>query len=245
MISGERSANCASSFLRSAGASWVAAPLRWMTRPARSSSTAASGIPAIMAFTASLSAGLLIARKSSFEVAALCSRHGIRAAPAMQANTAAASVGESSPDVTTTASARPATSRIIAECRKRSGQENKVGGASTGIGPAFSRACPRSDAGFATLSDIGSLAPRLRIEPWGRTTHALHSRAQYKFAEHEQDYGQHERGNVVKHAKQQHARQQVLAVHLPQSHQHGRVEHSAPTRGVTGETQQCRRDKDD
>jgi hypothetical protein len=49
----------------------------------------------MMAFTAWLSTGLLMARKSSFEVAALCSRHGIRAAPATQANNAAASVSES------------------------------------------------------------------------------------------------------------------------------------------------------
>src|SRR5690348_594662 len=215
-----------------------------MTRPARSSSTAASGIPAMMAFTAWLSTGLLIARKSSFEVAALCSRHGIRAAPATQANTAAASVSESSPDVTTTASARPATSRMMAECRKRSGQENKGGGPSRGIGPALSRAYPLSEAGFATLSDIGRLAPRLRIEPWRRTTHALHSRTQYKFAEHQQDDGKHERRNVIKHAKKQHAGQQVLAVHLPQPHKHGRVEHPEPTRGMTGEAQQCRRDED-
>src|SRR3954453_6811564 len=215
MISGERNANCASSFLRSAGASCAAAALRWMTRPARSSNTAASGIPAMMAFTSSPSAGLLIARKSSTDVAALCSRHGIKAAPAMQTNTADANSGESSRDVTSTASARPATSRIMAECRNRSGQEDREEGASTGIGPALSRSRPLSEAGVATLSDIGCLTPRLSVEPWRRTPHALHSRAQYDLSECQQDYRKDERGNIIEYAKQQHAREQVLTVHLP------------------------------
>ena len=102
MISGERSANCASSFLRSAGASWAAAALRWMTRPARSSSTAGSGMPATTALTAAASTGLTRADVFA-RGAALCSRHGTSAAAAMQMKTATARSSERSPNATSTA----------------------------------------------------------------------------------------------------------------------------------------------
>src|SRR5271165_229089 len=104
MISGERSANCASSFLRKAGASWAAAALRWMTRPARSSSTAGSGMPATTAATAAASTGLT-PRTSSREVTAWRSRQGTSAAAMMQPNTAAARSGDNSSKTTSTASA--------------------------------------------------------------------------------------------------------------------------------------------
>src|SRR6202049_1718948 len=147
MISGERSANWASSFLRSAGASWAAAALRCRTRPARTSSTAGSGIPATTALTAAVSTGLT-PRTSSREVTTLCSRHGTRAAAAMQANTAAARSGDSSPNPTRNASASPAVSRIIAECRNRSGhgEKNDVEewGASMAIGPLSPGRGPRN-----------------------------------------------------------------------------------------------------
>ena len=124
---------------RSAGASWAAAALRWITRPARSSSTAGSGIPATTALTAAASTGLT-PRTSSREVTASCSRHGTRAAAAMQTKTAAARTGDNSPNATSTARARPAASRIIAECRSRSGHGAKKEveeESSIAIGPCF------------------------------------------------------------------------------------------------------------
>src|SRR6202035_2717892 len=109
-----------------------------MTRPARSSSTAGSGMPPTTALTAAVATGLT-PRTSSREVATLCSRHGTSAAAKMQANTAAARSGDNSPNPTRNASARPAVSRIIAECRNRSGhgEKNDVEewGASMAIGP--------------------------------------------------------------------------------------------------------------
>jgi hypothetical protein len=77
-------------------------------------------MPATMALTAAVSTGLA-PRTSSREATALCSRHGTSAAAAMQAKTAAARTGDSSPNATRTASARPAASRIMAEWRNRSG----------------------------------------------------------------------------------------------------------------------------
>src|ERR1700733_10425750 len=110
-----------------------------MTRPARSSSTAGSGMPATMALTAADSTGLT-PRTSSRDAVTLCSRHGTSAAAAMHTNTAAARTGDNSPKVTSTARAMPAASRIMAECRSRSGQGEKneeEEESSIAIGPAF------------------------------------------------------------------------------------------------------------
>src|ERR1700721_2977705 len=109
-----------------------------MTRPARSSSTAGSGMPATMALTAADSTGLT-PRTSSRDAVTLCSRHGTSAPAAMQTNTAAARTGDNSPNVTSTARAMPAASRIMAECRSRSGhgEKNEEEESSIAIGPAF------------------------------------------------------------------------------------------------------------
>src|SRR5579862_7136039 len=107
-----------------------------MTRPARSSSTAGSGMPATTAATAAASTGLL-PRTSSREIAVGCSRQGTSAAAVMQPNTTKARSGDNSSKATSTASASPATSSTMAERRKRSGQgakkEAEVGGASIAI----------------------------------------------------------------------------------------------------------------
>src|SRR5215472_19349536 len=97
-----------------------------MTRPARSSNTAGSGMPATTALTAAVSTGLT-PRTSSREVTEWRSRNGTRAAAAMQTNTAPARSGDNSSNTTRKDSATAATTRTIAECRKRSGQgENNV-----------------------------------------------------------------------------------------------------------------------
>src|ERR1700720_4778573 len=239
MISGERSANWASSFLRSAGASWAAAALRWMTRPARSSSTAGSGMPATTALTTAVSTGLT-PRTSSREVRTLCSRHGTSAAAAMQMKTAAARSSDSSPNATRTASASPAASRIMAECRNRSGHgEKKVEeGASIAIGSALFRfGSELSGAGVAALSHIGGFARRFCLEPRRPLTQALHSRPQYNLSKRQQDYRYDERRNIIEDAKQQHPRKQVLPVHLPQPDQHRGIEHTEPAGGMAGKAQ--------
>ena len=97
-------------------------------------------MPATMALTAAVSTGLAMPRTSSREAATLCRRHGTRAAAAMQANTAPARTSDNSPYTTRTASARPAASRMMAECRNRSGhgEKKEEEGASSAIGPAVS-----------------------------------------------------------------------------------------------------------
>ena len=124
MISGERSANCASSFLRSAGASCAAAALRWRTRPARSSSTAGSGMPATTALTAAASTGL-IARTSSREATDIMQppRHQRRGGDADENRGGADQRQFAEHDQHR--SARPAASRMMAECRNRSGHGEK------------------------------------------------------------------------------------------------------------------------
>src|SRR5229473_6139815 len=161
-----------------------------MTRPARSSSTAGSGMPATTALTAAVSTGLT-PRTSSRDATALCNRHGTSAAAAMQTKTAAARTGDSSPNTTSTASARPAASRIMAECRKRSGHgEKKVEeGASIAIVLALSLVgSASSGAGVRALSHIGGLARRLGAEPRACLPQALHSRPHYNFSKRQQDY---------------------------------------------------------
>ena len=81
-------------------------------------------MPATTALTAAVSTGLT-PRTSSREAAALCSRHGTSAAAAMQTNTAAARSGDNSPNATSTASASAGGSRMMAECRSRSGHGEK------------------------------------------------------------------------------------------------------------------------
>src|SRR6202011_1859605 len=237
MISGERSANWASSFLRSAGASWAAAALRWMTRPARSSSTAGSGMPATTALTAAVSTGLT-PRTSSRDATASCNRHGTRAAAAIQLKTAAAMVSDSSPKVTRTTSARPAASRIMAECRSRSGhgEKKEEEGGSIAIGPALSQSVS-SGAGVPALSGVGGFAPRFGVEHRRRLTQALHARADYNLPKRQQDYRYDKRRKIIEDAEQEHPRQQLFAVHLPQPDQHGGIEHAEAAGGMAGEAQ--------
>src|SRR5450759_3226950 len=187
-----------------------------MTRPARSSSTAASGMPATMALTAAVSTGLT-ARASSPDATALCSRHGTSAAAPMHMKTAAARTSDSSPKPTRTASASPAASRMMAECRNRSGhgEKKEEEGASIAIGPALTPfRSGSSGASVATLSHIGGFARRLGVEPRRRLTQALGSRAQHNFPKRQHDYGYDEGRNIIENAKQQHPREQVFPVHL-------------------------------
>src|SRR3982074_770814 len=216
-----------------------------MTRPARSSRTAGSGIPATTALTAAVSTGLT-PRTSSRDATTLCNRHGTSAAAAMQMKTAAARTRDSSPNATSTARARPAASRIMAECRNRSGHgEKKVeGGASIAIGPAVSLfGSASSGASVPTLSDVGGFARRPGAEPRRRLTQALHSRPQYNFSKRQQNYRYDKWRNIIEEAKQQHPREQVFPVHLPQADQHGGIEHAEPARGMAGEAQYGRPDK--
>src|SRR5262249_13305429 len=178
-ISGERSANCANSFLRRAGASWAAAALRWMTRPARSSSTAGSGMPATTALTAAVSTGLT-PRTSSREVVALFRRQGTSAAAAMQMKATLARNGDSSSKKTRKARGAAATDRIKAECRNRSGhgeknEEDDEEGTSIAIWPASPF---RSGACISTLSHISRFTRRTSLKPERRLTQALRSGAE-------------------------------------------------------------------
>src|SRR5215210_3307732 len=161
-----------------------------MTRPARSSKTAGSGMPATMALTAAVSTGLLM-RTSSREAGPSCNRHGTSAAAAMQAKTATARSADSSPSTTSTASAEAAASRTIAECRNRSGHEGRrEEGASMAIRRALSIVSAFSDAGVATFFDKCGLALRLGLPrgELGYATQPLHSRAHYNLAKRQQDY---------------------------------------------------------
>src|ERR1700688_3296801 len=169
-------------------------------------------MPATTALTTAVSTGLT-PRTSSRAVTTLCSRHGTSAAAAMQMKTAAARSSDSSPNATRTASARPAASRIMAECRNRSDHGEKKEeeeGASIAIGPALSPyGSASSGASVTTLSRIGGSARRLGIEPRRRLAQALHSRTQYNLAKRQQDYRYDKRRNIIKEAKQQHPRKQI------------------------------------
>src|SRR4051794_9035068 len=231
-MSGERNANCASSFLRSAGASCDAAALRWMTRPARSSSIAGSGIPATMALAASASTGLAPSA-SSREAAASCNRHGTSAAPATQTKIASAPRIDNSPTITSAAKASPAASSTMAECRNRSGQgENSDEEASVAIAPAVSLNC--SGAGIAALAQIAAVGFRLAVRGWNQAAKPFGPRAQDKLAQRQQDDGDDERRDIVQDAEQQHSGEQVLLVHLPQPDQHRGVEHAETAGRMAG-----------
>src|ERR1700710_1868607 len=244
MISGERNANCASSFLRSAGASCEAAALRWMTRPARSSSPAGSAIPATTALTAAASTGLM-PRTSSREATALCNRHGTKAAPATQTKTIAAMAGETSPNNTNADSASPAASRMMAECLKRSGQGwNIEEEASVAIGPAVSSG-GWSGAGIAVLARITAVALRLDFGRRHQLAQAFQPRAQDKLPKRQQDYRYDERRDIIEQAEQQHPGEQIFLVHLPEADQHCGVEHAEAARRMAGEAEQRRRDEND
>src|ERR1035438_6883739 len=191
-----------------------------MTRPARSSSTAGSGMPETTALTAAVSTGLT-PRTSSREVETLCNRQGTSAAAAMQRKIAAARVSDNSPNATTTDSASPAASRIIAECRSRSDHgENEGGeeeGASIAIRPASPFASTSSGTGVPALSYISSLGRRSGIELERRLTQALRSCAEDNLPKRQQDYRYDERSNIIEDTEQQHTGQKVFAVHLPQA----------------------------
>src|ERR1700730_2380268 len=199
-----------------------------MTRPARSSSTAGSGMPETTALTAVVSTGLT-PRTSSREVATLCRRQGTSAAAAMQMKIATARSGDNSPSVTTTESATPASSRMIAECRNRSDHGERDGGEEEGASIAIRPASPftgsAAGTGVAALSHEGRLGRGAGIELERRLAQALRSRAEDNLPKRQQDYRYDERGNIIEEAVQQHPGQKVLAVHLPQADQHGGIEH--------------------
>src|SRR5438874_2697665 len=179
-----------------------------MTRPARSSSTAGSGMPETTALTAAVSTGLT-PRTSSREVATLCSRQGTSAAAAMQTKIEAARTSDNSPSATTTESAIPAASRIIAECRSRSDHGEEEGGEDEGASIAIRTASPFASASSATfvaaLSYVGSLRRRSGIELEGSLTQALRSCPQDNLPKRQQDYRYDERCNIIEDTEQQHA----------------------------------------
>src|SRR5437016_4756544 len=179
-----------------------------MTRPARSSSTAGSGMPETTALTAAVSTGLT-PRTSSREVATLCSRQGTSAAAAMQKKMVAARTNDNSPSATTTESASPAASRIIAECRSRSDHGEKEGGEDEGASIAIRTASPFASASSATcvaaLSYVGSLRRRSGIELESSLTQPLRSRAEDNLPKRQQDYRYDKRRNIIEDAEQQHA----------------------------------------
>src|SRR5438874_11881078 len=204
-------------------------------------------MPATTALTAAASTGRSIARPSSRDAAVSCNRHGTSAAAGMQASAVAARSADSSPRATRTASARAATSRIMAECRNRSGhgEKKEEEGASIVIRAALSPSFPfSSGAGVATLFQICGFALCLNLKPRLDPTQALQSRAQYNFAQGQQDYRYDERSKIIKDTKQQHSREQVLPIHLPQADQHGGIEYAKPPGGMTGEAQQRCGNKD-
>ena len=264
MISGERSANCASSFLRSAGASCAAAALRWRTRPARSSSTAGSGMPATTALTAAASTGLT-ARTSSRDGSHIVQppRHQRGGGDADESRDGARQrqIGRTR---RARDSARPAASRTMAECRSRSGHGAKKEEERNRLSPwrrllpsaltrcssnrlsstrwrleRARRLSPRS-----RYARMDGLMSRLGVGTGRQSAHALQSRAEDNLPKRQQDYRYDERRNIIEHAEQQHAGQQLFPVHLPQPDQHGGVEHAEPAGRMAGETQQRRRDED-
>src|SRR5579864_5171414 len=218
-----------------------------MTRPARSSKTAGSGMPSTTAATAADSTGLT-PRTSSREALASCKRQGTSAAAAMQAKAATARSGGSSPKMTSMASDSPAVSNMIAECLSRSGQGEKKNEveSSIAINPGshpIGLLCLR--AAFSALPDVHRLMLRLRDNGRLRRLRPFHPCSQDNLPKRQQDYRYDERRNIIEEAKQQHPGEQILFVHLPQAHQHGRIEHAKPAGGVAREAKQCRRDKDD
>src|SRR5579859_7565438 len=219
-----------------------------MTRPARSSSTAGSGMPATTALTAAASTGLT-PRMSSREVATWFSRHGTSAAAARQANTMPARSGGNSLVNTRTMSAAAATARITAECRNRSGHGEKNEGDDEGASIAIWPASPlisSSSVRISTLSHISSFTRRTSLQPQCRLrlTQALRSGAEDNLPKRQQDYRNDKGGDIIQQPKQQHAGQQVLPVHLPEADQHGRIEHPEPAGRVAGEAEQRRRNED-
>src|ERR1700674_2016676 len=149
-----------------------------MTRPARSSSTAGSGMPATMALTAADSTGFT-PRTSSRDAATLCNRHGTSAAAAMQTNTAAARTGDNSSNVTRNAKAMPAAISMMAECLSRSGhgEKKEEEESSNAIGPAlFPFGFVSSGAGVPTLTHIDGFVFRFPVGAGRRLPQALQPR---------------------------------------------------------------------
>src|SRR5919106_5549602 len=203
-----------------------------MTRPARSSSTAGSGMPATTALTAADSIGLTV-RTSSREPTVSCSRHGTSAAAAMQMKTATARASERSASSTSAHSASPAANRMMAECRNRSGhgakkEEEFESSIAMDAGfPSAIREAPAtsSGAGVSTLAHIdGGLMPRLGVGGSRQIAQALRSRADDNLPKRQQDYRYDKRANIIEHAEQQHAGEQFLPIHLPEADQHGGIE---------------------
>src|SRR5579864_5254743 len=103
--------------------------------------------------------------------------------------------------------------------------------------------CPAPlDAAIAALSHINRIWRAARLEAGfqstcGRLTQALRPGPEDKLAKRQQDYRYDKGRNIVEQAEQQHARQELLAIHLPEADQHGHVEHAEPPRGMAGKAQ--------
>src|SRR3954468_3020182 len=110
-------------------------------------------------------------------------------------------------------------------------------GASSAIGPASS-CLAWSAGGVAALSHISRLRRAPRIETERGLAQSFRPRADDNLAKRQQDYRDDERGQIIQDSEQQHAREQFLAVHLPQTDQHGGVKHPEPARRMTGEAKQ-------
>src|ERR1700738_2904607 len=161
----------------------------------------------------------------------------------MQANAIRARTRDNSPNSTSAARTGPAVSRTMAECRNRSGHGEKTDEeeASTVIGTAVSSV---PDLYLGRLSRHALWFGRRPFEGGRHLAKALRSRPDDNLPKRQQDYGQKERRKIVQDTKQQHAGEQVFLVHLPEADQQGGIEHAEPSRGMTGEAKQCRRDED-
>src|SRR5579864_3259515 len=82
-----------------------------------------------------------------------------------------------------------------------------------------------SSTRIAALPDIGCLAGRLGLERKRRLTQALRPGTEDNLPKRQQDYRYDKRGKIIEETEQQHPREQVLAVHLPQADQHGGIEY--------------------
>ena len=204
-------------------------------------------MPATTALTAAASTGLT-PRTSSREATALCSRHGTSAAAAMQIKTAAARSSDNSPSTTRTASAMPGSQqdngRMPQPVRPRRVEGRRSSFYCHRAGSSRSGSHGQAP-GVSPLSHISGLAVRLGVERLAASRRRFVSRPQDNLPKRQQDYRYDKWRNIIEHAEQQHPRQQVLPVHLPQADQHGGVEHAEPAGGMAGKAQQRRRDEDD
>src|SRR5882724_6776394 len=105
-----------------------------------------------------------------------------------------------------------------------------------------------SGAAVSALARIDGLVSRLGVRLGRQLAQALQSfesRAKDNLPKRQQDYRYDKGANIIEHPEQQHARQQLLPVHLPEPDQHRGVKDSEPAGRMTGKAQQRRRDEDD